>query len=168
MLPSVAYEVRQAAREPGTTPAHRIEQMGIKRGAFGGFSGSDEAHGQYSFPFCFLSRQITRLWFGSSKEVEKVKISVLCIRSISGHVISDLYDLYFINHLLSVSLVWSLTRITVCGCCCTVVRMGLLWFCSLLPPPKNMSVLHGLAMGFFFHFAVWGDHVFVVQFLAKF
>lgn len=53
MLSSVAYVVQQAAEEPGMTPAHRIEQMGIKQGAFGGFSGSDEAHSQYSFPFVF-------------------------------------------------------------------------------------------------------------------
>lgn len=53
MLPLVAYVVQQAAQEPGMPPAHRIEQMGIKRGAFGGFSGSGEAHSQYSFPFVF-------------------------------------------------------------------------------------------------------------------
>lgn len=53
MLPLVAYVVQQAAWNPGMTPAHRIEQMGIKRGVFGSFSGSEEMHSQYSFPLVF-------------------------------------------------------------------------------------------------------------------
>lgn len=59
LLPLV---VQQATREPGMTPAHRIEQMGIKRGTFGGFSGSEEAHSQDSFPFVFYPDRL--LGFG--------------------------------------------------------------------------------------------------------